>query len=261
MIDSALNLVDTTAQTVISDIQVPKLIATTEVSAAHVSTDTFRASASARFMAQVSFAESVTMSASARFAENVHVSGSARFGGNVSFGGTVNASGAATFNHTIAVSGSSTFVGPINASATSKFVGPVIVGSGRVLLTQMATVAHNNSAGNPVTFIVPPKSDLVEILVDTVETWNAGTLGTAGTIEVGVSASNRFFAVIPVSATGTRSLGSSFKTTTIKRWKNFSSLSGDATGNIRAHSTAASQQATAMTVGETILTIYYVQNI
>ena len=172
---------------------------------------------------------------------------------------SVDVSGTANFTGDLAIPGR------IQASTTAVFSGVIRAGGptapGYVVLTQTMTVNAVNSAGNASVLTIPPNSDLIEIYVDTVESWNAGSLGTAGTIEVGVSGSTQYFAVIPVSATGTRTLGSTFKTTTIKRWRNFSALSGDATGNIRAFVTAATQQATAMTIGETVLTVVYAQKV
>lgn len=240
LIDSFVSLVDTTAQTVGSNFNV-QVLGATEVVTPKVS------AADGQF---------TTLSV-------VTVSGSVKFAGSVSFQ-AVAVSGVAAFADAITVSGSARLTGPLDVAATARFTGPIRMGAaglGRVFLSQFATVASQNSAGNPVSFTIPAGSDLVEIYVDTVETWNAGSLGTAGTIEIGVSGSSKYFAVVPVSATGSRSLASSFKTTTIKRWKNFSGQSGDATGNIKAFVTAATQQATAMTVGETILTVVYVQNV
>lgn len=257
VMDSFLSLIDTTAQTVTSDLSVPKLLATTEVSA-----EAIFVSSSSRFRAAVSFGGGITVSASSHFGENITVSGSSRFIGALSIGGAVAVSGAATIAGTITVSGSSTFVLPVNVSATAVFYGYVAMGpsaAGRVTISQYATVSQINSAGNAVTFTVPPRADLIEIYVDTVVPWAAGSLSTAAQIEVGVSGSVQYFARIPVSATGTRTLGSTFVTGTLKRWKNFSGNSGDATGNIRAFVSAQSL-GTAMTAGETLLTVTYVIN-
>ena len=169
-----------------------------------------------------------------------------------------------TVVQTVDASGTATFATEVIMSATTRMTGPVRIGrlnAGYAYLAQSATVAHNNSASNPVTFDLPVGADIIEIYSDVQDTFDAGSLGTAGNLEVGVSGSTQMLANIPVSASGTRLLGSAHKSVSIARWNSFTSHvgNGDASGRIQVFVTARSQQATAMTVGKTYLTVVYVQ--
>lgn len=229
LIDSFVALQDTTAQSLLSDLSVVTLIASTEVS-----------SPSGRFGA-------------------LRVSASSRFDDAVTIGGAQTVSGAATFAGAIAVSGSSSFAGQHHVSGSTQFFGPVRGGASSFLThTQIVTVASENSGGNPVTINLGGNADLIEFYVDTVIPPAAGALATAANLEIGVSGSNAYFAAVPCSATGTRRLGSSFVTGTIKRWTGYRSGSPDASGTIRAHLTVQSL-ATALTVGEVLLRVLWVR--
>ena len=177
---------------------------------------------------------------------------------------TIDASGTSTF-----AGGPTTFATPIIASATAVMNGPLRVGTGTggaaqgyVMLVQSVTVAHNNSAGNPRTIDLPVGADIIDFIVDVVDTFDAGSLGTAAVLEVGVSGSSQMLAVIAVSASTTpRPLASTMYSVTRKRWQSFTSKvgNGDASGRIQVFVTARTQQATAMTVGECYFSVVYVQ--
>lgn len=176
-----------------------------------------------------------------------------------------------TVHTEIGVSGSATFAEKatftleVIMSATSKQLGPIRAGrlhAGYSVLSQSATVAHNNSAGNPVIFELPPQSDIIDFYVDVTDSFDAGTLGTAGNLEVGVSGSTQMFANIPVSAsTGVRLVASQQQlfSVTRKRWNRFANYVGNgrADGRIQVFVTARSQAATAMTKGEAYFTVVY----
>lgn len=119
----------------------------------------------------------------------------------------IDASGSAAFDGTVDVSGRVTFRANVQASSSATFQERIQVGNsgqrGTAIVAQRATLAAINSAGNPVKFLLPTGSDIIDYKLDLeipldsaivtaqrIYTYNGSAAQAIS--EIGVSASGRY---------------------------------------------------------------------
>ena len=165
----------------------------------------------------------------------------------------VEASGTATF------AGQMRFVSEILASASARFEldvdvsGRVKVGGDNVILAQRVTIDSTHSTGARLSVSLPPNADLIDFLVDVEIPFAAGALATAAEIEASIVASAALLLVVPVSATGRyNALDDPSSILNIAQLRNIQTT-------IEIYQSTQSL-ASAMTVGQAIITIRYVKN-
>ena len=121
---------------------------------------------------------------------------------------------------------------------------------GDVNVTQRVTVVASNSAGAPATMLLPAGSDVIQYLVDVEVPFSPGALATAAEFSIShgaslvtnvvVSASGRYDAIDDGTKTNTALLRN--VTSTVEAFVSTQSL------------------ASALTLGQAMLTVIYVQN-
>lgn len=121
---------------------------------------------------------------------------------------------------------------------------------GDVGVMQRTTVAANNSAGAPATMLLPSGSDVVMYLVDVEVPFSPGALATAADFSISHGAS--LVTNVVVSASGRYDALS-------EGTKTDSSLLRNVTSTVEAFVSTQSL-ASAITLGQAMLTVIYVQN-
>lgn len=144
----------------------------------------------------------------------------------------------------------------IDTSGTASFAGPLTLGpsgqTGLAVLVQRTTIAANVTAGAPAIIVLPAGSDIVDITYD-VEIPFATAVGvSACNLEISAAGGVQI-AVIRTTASTTR-----YGLTSNADAFNGGSLR-NVTATIEAHASIVGSN-TAMTVGQGMLSIHYVQN-
>lgn len=144
--------------------------------------------------------------------------------------------------------GKTNFSGPVKTGKDTGVSSTRTVGT--VIAAQRVTVDSSNSAGAPATMLLPSGADVVDYLVDVEAPFAAGALATAAEFSIShgstlvtnvvVSASGRYDAIDDGTKTDTSSLRN--VTATVEAFVSTQSL------------------ASALTAGQAMLTVYYVQN-
>lgn len=144
--------------------------------------------------------------------------------------------------------GKTNFSGPIKTGKDTGVDSTRTIGT--VIAAQRVTVLSSNSAGAHATMLIPSGADVVDYLVDVEIPFAPGALATAAELSVlhgstlvtnvTVSASGRYDAIEGGTKTNTASLRN--VTSTVEAFVSTQSL------------------ASALTVGQAMLTVFYVQN-
>lgn len=144
----------------------------------------------------------------------------------------------------------------VDSSGTASFAGPISGGPsgsvGLVTMVQRTTIAANTTAGAPATISLPSGSDIIDMHVDVEVPFATAAGVSAANIEVS-AAGGSTLAVIRVSASTTRyGLTSNADTFLGSGMRNV-------TQTIEAH-TSIVGSASAMSAGQAMLSVVYIQN-
>lgn len=152
----------------------------------------------------------------------------------------INVSGSATFQE------GATFGTKIQSGAAGQ--------RGTAILVQRATLAATNSAGSPAQFVLPSGSDIIGYYVDVETPFAAGALVTAARVNLRVGASANVISEVAVSASGRYDLLSGTTPGGAD-----TSLLRNVTATVMAF-VSTKALASALTAGQAMTTIVYVQN-
>ena len=141
-----------------------------------------------------------------------------------------------------------TFSGPVRTGVDTGTGSRTI---GTLVAAQRATVHAQNSAGNPVTMVLPSGSDAIDFLIDVEIPFAAGALVTAQRVNIRTGVTANVIAEIGVSASGR------YDALTVTGANH--SLIRNITATIAAF-VSTKALASAATLGQAMLTVKYVQN-
>lgn len=166
----------------------------------------------------------------------------------------IDASGTATFQGDLNTTGTFNLTGSAIVSGSAVFTDRVQSGDsgqrGTATMVQRVTIATDTTTGAPATIVIPSGSDIIDFIVDIEEQFDTAAGATAANIEIS-GAGGATLAVIPVSASGQYNLaGANAGNAESRR---------NVTVTIEAH-VSIQGSPTAMTVGQAMLSIVYVQN-
>ena len=217
-IDSNVTLVDTTAQTMTSDLTVPKLIASTEVSSP---TGNFTTLTATKVTAQNVNTSALTVLAAASVGTDLTVEGNVSASAMTVHGGLT--------------------VGTTISASSAVFEGGVSAAKGTVLVRQATTVG---AAFKAVAFTVPDGSDIDSFRFYTIV--GAGSAATH-TIRIGVSGDTDFFG--SMTYLGSQILSDVSATVSgANNWINFTGYSGEIIIDVTAVNSVDTQMSGLMTV-------------
>lgn len=145
--------------------------------------------------------------------------------------------------------GRTTFSGPLRTGVDDGTPTNTI---GTAVAAQRATIAANTTAAAPATILLPNGADIINVHVDVEVPFETAAGVTAANVEVSVAGGSTI-AVIRTSASTTRyGLETNADTFTGSSMRNV-------TATIQAHASVVGS-ATAMSAGQAMLTITYLQN-